>query len=374
MFFFITVFLIHALVNIYLFRKGWKTVPASRTAKILYGVVFFIFYSSFIIAMLGRNLLPLGMQKALYLPGTLWLGAMLYLTLWFLITDGIFLLQSLFLPITKRFQPLRFRRIQVIAGYLLTITLLAAGSYRFNHPVAVEKTIEIRKSGGKYQNLKIAAFSDLHLGVAVDKKRLQKYVQFINRQSPDLILIAGDLVDNNVLPLNLENMHEEINRLQAPLGVYMCLGNHEYLSGMEAGLKFLQKTQIHLLIDQVLSIEDSFWLIGRDDTHGNKPRQTLETLVAQTHPAQALILIEHQPWQPNEGIENNIDLQFFGHTHRGQLWPLNYIADRLFPLSYGYRQTGATHTYVSSGLGLWGPPCRIGTPSEIVIFNLQFKE
>ena len=365
MVFFITAFLIHSLVNIYLFRKGWKILPASRTAKIIYIAVFFIFYSSFIIAMLGRNLLPLGMQKALYLPGTLWLGAMLYLTLWFLITDGFALLAR-----TKN----RFRRIQVIAGYLLTISLLAIGHYRFNHPVVVEKTIEIQKSGGKYQNLKIAAFSDLHLGVAVDKKRLQNYVQLINQQSPDLILIAGDLVDNNVLPLLLENMQEEINRLQAPLGVYMCLGNHEYLSGIEASLKFLQQTQIHLLIDQTLSVEDSFWLIGRDDTHGNKPRQTLETLVAQTNPEQVLVLIDHQPWHPDEGVENNIDLQFFGHTHRGQLWPLNYIADRLFTLSYGYRQTGDTHTYVSSGLGLWGPPCRIGTQSEIVVFNLQFKE
>jgi hypothetical protein len=87
MFFFITVFLIHTLVNVYLFRKGWKILPDARIAKIIYGAVYFILYSSFIFAMLGRNLLPLGIQKALYLPGTLWLGAMLYLTLWFLITD-----------------------------------------------------------------------------------------------------------------------------------------------------------------------------------------------------------------------------------------------------------------------------------------------
>jgi predicted MPP superfamily phosphohydrolase len=302
--------------------------------------------------MLGRNLLPLGIQKALYLPGTLWLGAMLYLTLWFLITDGIYLLQQSILSPTKRVQVFPFRRIQVIIGYMLTFALLSIGYYRFNHPAVVEKTIEIRKSGGKYQNLKIAAFSDIHLGVAIDKKRLQNYVQLINEQSPDLILIAGDVVDNNVLPLHRENMQEELNRLQAPLGVYMCLGNHEYLSGITASLEFLQKTQIHLLIDQAISIEDSFWLIGRDDTHNPHPRQSLEALVAQTNRAQPLILVEHQPWHTGEGSENGIDLQLFGHTHRGQLWPFNYIADRLFPVSYGYRQTGNTHTYVSSALGL----------------------
>jgi predicted MPP superfamily phosphohydrolase len=346
-------------------------VPASQTAKIIYCVVYFFFYSSFIFAMLGRNHLPLGIQKALYLPGALWLGAMLYLSFWFLLTDGIYQCYRLICKIYD--SSLRWRKIQVVAGYLLTFSLLSYGYYRFNHPVVAEKTIEIQKSAGNYRKLKIAAFSDLHLGVAIDKKRLQKYVQLINHQSPDLILIAGDVVDNNVLPLHLENMQEEINQLQAPLGVYMCLGNHEYLSGIEPGLEFLQKTQIRLLIDQVLSIEDSFWLIGRDDPHGNK-RQALETLVAQTNPEQVLILIDHQPWHPGEGLENGIDLQFFGHTHRGQLWPLNYIADRLFPISYGYRQTGNTHTYVSSGLGLWGPPCRIGTQSEIVIFNLLFEE
>ena len=372
MLFFITVFLIYTLINTYLFLKGWKILPASRLAKIAYGVVFFVLYSSFIIAMLGRNLLPLGIQKALYLPGTLWLGAMLYLTGWFLITDGIYLLQRICLPVSQRIQPQRFRWIQLITGYLLAISLLAYGNYRFNHPVVVEKTVEIQKSGGNHPHLKIVAFSDLHLGIAIDKKRLQNYVQLINSQSPDMILIVGDLVDNNALPLNLENMQEEINRLQAPLGVYMCLGNHEYLSGITPSLEFLQKTQIHLLIDQALSVDDSFWLIGRDDIHGNRSRQTLETLVAQTHPAQAILLIDHQPLHPDEAADKGIDLQFFGHTHRGQIWPFNHIADRLFPLSYGYRKIGHTHTYVSSGLGLWGPPCRIGTQSEIVVFNVRF--
>jgi len=372
-FFFITVFLIHTLINIYLFRKGWKVLPALPIAKILYGIVFFALYSSFIFAMLGRNLLPLGIQKALYLPGTFWLGVMFYLTIWLLITDGISLLQKTLLPTTKRIQLLLFRRIQVITGYLLVISLLSCGYYRFNRPVITEKTIEIRKSGGKYQDLKIAAITDLHLGITIDKKRLQNYIQLINEQSPDLVLIAGDLIDNNVRPLNLENMQEEINRLQAPLGVYMCLGNHEYLSGIEHSVEFLQKTKIHLLIDQAVSVENSFWIIGRDDIHGNRYRKTIETLAEQTNPEQPLILLDHQPWNINEAAKNGIDLQFFGHTHYGQIFPLNYIVKRIFTIGYGYKKIEDTHTYVSSGLGLWGPPCRIGTQSEIVIFNLQFR-
>ncbi|GHV59412.1 metallophosphatase [Bacteroidia bacterium] len=375
MFFFLTVFILYTLINVYIFYKGWKVLPASPMAKWMYSILYFVLYSSFILAMLGRNRLPLEIQKTLYLPGTIWLGAMLYLTLWFFITDGSYLLYKLIPPgKKKRKQPLEFRRIQVWGGYALTVLILANGYYRFSHPAVVEKTIEIRKSGGNYRNLKIVAFSDIHLGIAIDKKRLQSYVQFINNQHPDLILIGGDVVDNNVLPLNLENMQEELNRLQAPLGVYMCLGNHEYMSGITSSLKFLQKTQIRLLVDETIPIDNSFWIIGRDDTHGNHHRQPLKALVAQTNPLQPIILIDHEPWFPNEAVENRIDLQFSGHTHYGQMWPLNHIVNRVFTIGYGYRQIENTHIYVSSGLGLWGPPFRIGTQSEIAVFNLQFDE
>ncbi|MDR2806014.1 MAG: metallophosphoesterase [Dysgonamonadaceae bacterium] len=374
MFFFIAVFLVYTSVNGYLFFKGWKILPASATVKTAYSMVYFVLYGSFVFAMLGRNCLPLGIQKALYLPGTVWLGAMLYLTLWFLMTDGIYLLYRFIFSTQERTNRRRLRRIQVGAGYILIILILTNGYYRFTHPVVVEKTIDIHKSGGKYRQLKIVAFSDIHLGVAIDKQRLQNYVQLINRQHPDLILIGGDVVDNNVLPLNLENMHEELNRLQAPLGVYMCLGNHEYLSGIKPSLAFLQKTQIRLLIDQAVSVDDSFWIIGRDDTHGNQRRQALKTLVMQTDTSQPLILMDHEPWFPNEAVENGIDLQFSGHTHDGQMWPLNRIVKRIFPIGYGYEKTGDTHIYVSSGLGLWGPPFRIGTQSEIAVFNLQFNK
>jgi predicted MPP superfamily phosphohydrolase len=372
--FFIVVFLVYTLVNGYIFSKGWKILPASRGAKGAYGVVYFFVYSAFVAAMLGRNGLPLGVQKVLYLPGTVWMGAMLYLTVWFLVTDGGWLLCRWIGGVRVRLGRMRFRRMQVWVGYGLVAVVLSVGYYRFTHPAVVEKVIEIRKSGGKYRELKVVGVSDLHLGVAIDKKRLQSYVQLINSQRPDLILIGGDVVDNNVLPLNLENMEEELNRLQAPLGVYMCLGNHEYLSGIGASLEFLRKTQIRLLVDEVACVDSCFWIIGRDDTHGNAYRKPLEALVAQTDTAQAIILIDHEPWNPGEAVENRIDLQFSGHTHHGQLWPMNHIVDRVFPIGYGYKQLEDTHVFVSSGLGLWGPPFRVGTRSEIVVFRLQFSE
>lgn len=372
MVFFSIVFLIHTVINVYLFYKGWKAITHSLFAKTTYTVVFFIFYSSFIIAMLGRNTLPMELQKILYFTGTTWLAVMLYITLYFLITDLIYGLSRLFRFAPQTFASTRLRRIQVISGYTIVLIILISGYHKFTHPSIVEKEIVIPKSGGKYKELKIAAFSDIHLGVAIDKKKLQKYVQLINNQHPDLILIAGDLIDNNVLPLEKERMQEEINQLQAPLGVYFCLGNHEYLSNIESGMKFLRKTNMTLLIDSVAHVEDSFWIIGRNDKEGGH-RKPLNKLVAQTNPLQPLFLLDHQPYCPEEAVKEGIDLQFSGHTHDGQLWPLNLIVKKVYEVSHGYKKTGNTQLYVSSGLGLWGPPYRVGTQSELVIFNIRFN-
>ncbi|GHV23413.1 metallophosphatase [Clostridia bacterium] len=323
--------------------------------------------------MLGRNSLPLDLQKGLYFIGTIWLGAMLYLTFWFLLTGAIYFSNRFLHFIPKTITPAVFRRIQAITGYAIVIIVLLFGYHKFTHPTLVEKEITIHKPGGKHKDLKVVAFSDLHLGIAIDKKKLQKYIPLINDQHPDLILFAGDMVDNNVLPLNVEKMHEEINQLQAPLGVYMCLGNHEYLSGITSGMEFLRKTNITLLIDSVAQIDDSFWIIGRDDYQGNILRKGLEELTAQTDVSQPLFLLDHEPYFLPAAEKTGIDLQLSGHTHYGQVWPINRIVDKVYEVGHGYKQKGNTHIYVTSGLGLWGPPFRIGTQSEIVVFNIHFN-
>ena len=356
-------FSIYTLDNLYIFYRGWKVLPTSSLLKGIYCIVFFIFYSAFIIAMLFREIFLPEILKPMYLIGTLWLGATLYLTIYFLITDIVYLL----------FRSIRFRQIQVISGYLLVGVVLCIGYYRFNHPQRVEKTIVIHKDGGKYEKLKVVAFGDLHLGMSIDKKKLQKHVQRINAEKPDIILFSGDMVDNSTHLLEKEKMYEEINQLQAPLGVYSCLGNHEYLSNIKKSYAFFQKTNLTLLIDSVVQVEESFWIIGRDDKKLNPNRESLETLVQQTDLSQPLILLDHQPYSLEEAEKNGIDIQLSGHTHNGQIWPGSLIANYIFEVAYGYKQKGDTHIYVTSGLGLWGPPLRLGTQSEWVVFNIEFK-
>jgi len=370
--FFLFVFIIYTLINIYVFYRSKQALSQSKIVRTIFYVVYFFLYIAFIIAMLGRNTFPLFVQKILYFPGTIWLGMMLYLLLFFILTDLPYFFNRFFhyLPSTVA---KRYRKIQVLSGYIIILCLIIYGNYQFRHPQIVEQKIEIDKKAGDYKHLKVVGVSDLHLGVTVDKERLAQFVNLINDQHPDLILIAGDLIDNNVLPLEQERMQDVINALQAPLGTYFCLGNHEYLSGIDGSMNFLRKTNLHLLVDTTVVINNSIQIIGRNDEQGNRHRKSLKKLVKNLDASLPLLLLDHEPFQLEQAEKYGIDLQFSGHTHQGQLFPNNLLIRRMYELSYGYMQKGNTHYYVSSGLGLWGPPLRIGTHSEVVVFDIEFK-
>ena len=370
--FFLVAFLVYTSMNAYVFYRTKQALPQSKIIRSVFYVVYFFFYSAFIIAMLGRNIFPLIIQKILYLPGTVWMAMALYLLLFFFLTDIIHFFNRFFkyLPVAVNN---RYRKIQALSGYILVSCLIIYGYYQYRHPQVVEQKISIAKKAGDYKTLKIVGASDFHLGVANDNNRLKEYVKLINDQHPDLILIAGDLIDNNAMPLEKEQMWKTLNELQSPLGTYYCLGNHEYMSGIEPAMSFLHKTDMHLLIDTLAVINNSIQIIGRDDNKGNHNRKSLKDLVKNADSALPVFLLDHEPFHLNEAEENGIDLQFSGHTHNGQIFPGNLLAGLAYELAYGYKQKGNTHYYVTSGLGLWGPPLRIGTQSEIVVFNIEFK-
>lgn len=257
----------------------------------------------------------------------------------------------------------------------LTLSVLGYGYYHYQHPRTQVINMVINKPAVKNgaDTLRVAAVSDIHLGYGTDKAMLQQYVQRINALNPDVILIGGDLIDSSIVPLEAERMDEELARLKAPYGVYMVPGNHEYITGMEASVDFIRKTPIVLLRDSVVTLPNGFHLVGRDDRH-NPARKSLEELVLNLPADEPVILLDHQPYELAETARAGIDLQFSGHTHHGQIWPLNWLTDRLFEVSYGYKEIGRTRIYVSSGLSLWGPPFRIGTDSELVLFEIVVEE
>ncbi len=256
---------------------------------------------------------------------------------------------------------------------LLTAGVLVYGYICYRNPIVRHLHIEIPKmlTDSTATSLKVVAVSDVHLGLGTPKARLQDYVARINAQQPDLVIISGDLIDHSIHPLREARMEEELKQIKAPLGVYLAPGNHEYISGIDACIKYIRQTPIRLLRDSVAILPNGIQLVGRDD-RSNRQRLPAGELMSPIDPRRPVIVLDHQPVELLQAQQAGADLLFCGHTHRGQVWPLTWFTDRLFERSYGYEQRGTMHLYVSSGLALWGPPFRIGTRGELVVFHLSF--
>ena len=361
--FFIILITVYLGGNTYIFYRGAQALSGLPGGiKISLAVLFWLAALSIIGTMLTRNIkMPVFLSHAMYEVGTGWLIFTLYMVLFLLAFD---LLKLCRVPFNYGF----------ILSLIFTVVLLGYGYYNYRHPKTNIINIALDKPlADDAKPVKIVAVSDLHLGNGTGKTALKRYVKMISEQNPDLILIAGDLIDNSVVPLYTENMMEELSELKAPLGIYMVPGNHEYISGIKASARFIQDTPIQLLRDSVVTLPNGMQLIGRDD-RSNTARRSLQELMAGIDKSNPIILLDHQPYKLTESEAAGVDLQFSGHTHRGQVWPMNWVTDHIYEQSHGYRQWGNSHIYVSSGLSLWGPPFRIGTESDMTVFHLSTKK
>ena len=360
--FFIVFAGLYLLGNIYTYYRSWEllqglSLPVRWVLSVLYWGGCLSFFGFF-----GNRGLPeaSGWMHTLYYLTTGWLIFTLYMVLLLLFTD---ILRILHIVINHRF----------IICFSLTLIVLACGYLHYSHPDTKIIHLNINKPVEGNKHLRVVAVSDIHLGYGTDKARLQRYLQMITDARPDLILISGDLIDSTLRPVIEERMDEELRALKAPLGVYMVPGNHEYISGASRCREFIsRKTPICWLQDSTLVLPNGIQIAGRDD-RSNPNRLPLQELTRTLDPQRPLLLLDHQPYQLGDAVQAGVDLQFSGHTHHGQVWPLNWLTDYLFEVSHGYKQIGSTHVYVSSGLSLWGPPFRIGTQSELIIFELDFK-
>lgn len=375
--FFIILLFVYLAANGYIFCRGWQTLThCKKGIKIIFSILVLFFTGGIILQFAARDIAyPPLIGHWLYYCGTGWLVFTLYMTLWLVLIE-IVKLGGWLIKARWRTEPTRykqFRQKSYWEGFLLIICILSIGYYRYQHPHVEVINIVINKPvDGPEKNLKVVAVSDIHLGYGTDKNQLKKYVGLINAQHPDLILIGGDLIDNSLLPVRMQRMDVELSQLKAPMGIYAIPGNHEYISNMEASAAFMHDTPIKLLRDSVVTLPGGIQIAGRDDRH-NRNRTSLSVLMQSVDKSKPVILLDHQPYKLNESISESVDLQFSGHTHRGQIWPISLFVDRMFELSHGLMVKGNTHIYVSSGLSLWGPPFRIGTRSELVVFNICFK-
>lgn len=375
---FIIILLIFLAVNIYIYHRIWVAMPPNTTMRVIFFIVATLTLSSFILASLIGDVLPIPITSFLYLIGSSWMLITIYFVLAFLFQDLIYFLNKFlhFVPQKAILNPTKTNWTEMLFIFSFIGLLVAGGHLRYLSKERVYLPLQLSKQMGDSINnqhsLRIVAISDLHLGYTIGTKELEKWVALINKENPDIILIAGDLIDNSLRPLRERNYAETLRKLKAPMGVYACMGNHEYIAShdLRDHIAFFQEANINLLRDNYAEIDSLFYVVGRDD-RSNSKRRELSDLVKGLDKSKPIILLDHQPYDLDQAKDNGIDLQISGHTHNGQVWPISMITGWLFELQHGHLFKGDTHYYVSSGIGIWGGKFRIGTSSEYVVIDIN---
>ena len=393
-------FLLPLLGCAYVGWHVWRILPLATVWKwvvvLLMTACFALFILNFVI---GLDRVPLPLARVMYNVGNSTLFILLYLFMLFLALDVVALVLHFARPSVGEDVRMSFLRDSLpgtlcVLGFM--VVLFTYANLHYLHKVRVP--MEIDTKGKVTRPLKLVLMSDLHLGYHNSRAEFAKWVDKVNAEQPDLVLIAGDIIDISVRPLLEENVAEEFKRIKAP--IYACLGNHEYYSGEPRAQKFYRDAGIHLLRDSVVTLPDygNLTIIGRDDrTNGRRAplsspegdtiampsaTKTIEGpsgAVEETAPLLSglaldgsfSILLDHQPYHLDRTAAAGIDFQFSGHTHYGQVWPISWIEDTIYECAYGSLTKGNTHFYVTSGIGIWGGKFRIGTQSEYVVLTLK---
>ncbi|MFE2725370.1 metallophosphoesterase [Kitasatospora sp. NPDC059327] len=236
-------------------------------------------------------------------------------------------------------------------------------------PRLKQVTVPLAKLPARAHGYRIAVVSDIHLGPILGRDHTRRIVDTINAARPDLITIVGDLVDGSVAELG--SAAEPLARLRARDGAYFVTGNHEYFSGAAPWVDFVRDLGVHPLRNARVELA-GFDLAGVNDiagrTEGDGP--DFDRALGDRDRARASVLLSHQPVTVHDAVRHGVDLQLSGHTHGGQLWPGNYLAELANPTVAGLERYGDTQLYVTRGAGAWGPPVRVGAPSDITVVTL----
>ena len=361
------------ILNAYIFRRGYQALPAQKTVRISYILFFVVELLLYFTGYFFYKDLPDQILSPIMLICNTWYIASIYFTLGLIVLDLIRLsnrLRPWYPEILKKHW--KTVKLSLFSVFVLSVAgLMIQGYQNAIYPVVRHVHIHIPKVTEGRDSLTIALMSDLHIGECIGKKNVRRFVELCNAEQPDLVVIAGDIMDYESRQASRERIEEDLQQLKAPLGVYMVLGNHEYRANRLAKLHWLEQTGGIVLIDSVAMPDTTFYLIGRDDDV-NEKRASLETLMQGVDITKPVIVVEHQPGFVREAIDNACDLGLYGHTHNGQYWPFPLLLKLVFEFPYGYFSKGNTHIYVSSGIGFAGPPYRVGTRSELVVLHISF--
>ncbi|NWF51271.1 MAG: metallophosphoesterase [Ignavibacteriaceae bacterium] len=376
--FFTTFFIAYTALNYYVFIRGWQALATIPAAKPFYLIIFILVSYGYVFSkVLYKYLHPI-LYDIWLGAGAIWFAYLVYFILAILLIDIIRLFDSWF-----QFLPLFISKNYELSKKVLAILVIALVSLivflgNLNKRDIKIKTLELSLPRGdsKLSELNVVMASDIHLSPIDGERLLSRIVNKINSLNPDIILFAGDIVDDKAEVLNQRGIGESFNKLRAKYGVYSITGNHEFINEVESTVAYMKKFGMEVIRDAYILVDSSFYLVGREDRampqFTGKERKSLVSIVESISTNHPRILLDHTPVNLMEAAENKINLQLSGHTHHGQMFPANLITNLIYEVSWGYLKKGNTHYYVSSGAGTWGPPVRTASSSEIVNIRLKF--
>lgn len=365
-------------ITYYLARRSFQWIRV-LLPKVPFWVYIVVFAALTVVLVLGfaRSMLPVptGVKQVFAAVSSYYMGIFIYLFVFYVLADVVVLVCRLCKCMTKNMEKLRF--VSGIAVLVLTIITVGYGLVNARSLKVVKYKIAVQEKEMK-RDWNVVMISDLHLGAVGSEGRLGEIVNRINGLEPDLVCIAGDLFDSDYRAIkHPETAIATLQRLDAKYGVYACLGNHDSGDTAPQMQQFLERAGIHVLNDTYVTIGDELVLVGRLDSspiggYEGIRRKDVDEVLTGIDTSLPVLVMDHNPTNIGE-YGKDIDLIVSGHTHKGQIFPGGVFTEILFEVDHGYyrRNADSPHVIVSSGVGTWGMPMRVGTDSEIVQILLQ---
>lgn len=369
---------VYLVVNVYLLQRAWKALAGLGGWRRVVLGAYLVFSSSIFLMHSFEHGEPGRLAEAVWVCASFYMGMLLYLPLFTIVADLVLFVDRR-VPILPA--PLRANRKKagvVAFGLVLgsTVLLLLGGTIHARHVRVRPVEVRIDKPGGALASLNLVALADVHIGPLMRVSRFEDIIRRVNALEPDIVLLLGDLMNEEALRSERERLPAALAGLRARYGVFTCFGQHEYFIGRRTSLDIYKAGRVRVLEDEAVLVADSFYLAGRGGLgyfSSPKGRPSLEQLLHGADRAKPVLVMDHTPLGLDEAVAAGIDLQLGGHTHGGQVVPATWVANLLFKPGSGYARRGKTQFYVSPGVGVWSPPARIGTTAEITQLLITFQ-
>jgi len=365
-------------VNYYI-AKRFHSALVTRFSKVKFKWVFLAFMIPAILGIFGfvssRLVLSQILKNALSIFFAYWLGFFVCIVLLTIVADIVFIILKLF-----KSSVIKHRLYSLISVSLVIVLSLTMGVYGIINAYDIDHVSYSIKfeNDADASDFNIVLISDLHLGATGSEDRVEEIVNEINAMKPDLVCIAGDFFDTDFKSVrNPQKAAQTLKKLDSTYGVFASFGNHDAGSTFKEMADFLVKSNIKALNDEYVVIDDRLILMGRLDSapiggYGDMRRKAFKEISLENPNNLPVVVMDHNPSNIDE-YDDSVDLILCGHTHKGQIFPASILTDLLYDVDYGYyrKDSKSPQVIVTSGVGYWGMPMRVGTDSEIVSIKIK---